>query len=106
MKAGNLDRTISIDAYTAGAPDDYGVSQPAWAPFATIRAQLVTMSTEEFLRASGEASEATIVFRTRFLPGITNAHRLTFEGRQFDIKEVKEIGRRDALELRCQERQA
>ncbi|WAJ30952.1 phage head closure protein [Antarcticirhabdus aurantiaca] len=104
MRAGSLDRSIQIDAYSPGAPDEYGVSQPGWSPFLTIRAQLVTMSTEEFLRASGEASESVLVFRTRYLAGVTNAHRLTFESRQFDIKEVKEIGRRAGLELRCEER--
>ena len=106
MRAGSLDRTITLDAYKAGAPDDYGVSQPGWAHFATIRAQLVTMSTEEFLRASGETSDASIVLRIRYLPGVTNSHRVTFEGRQYDVLELKEIGRRDALELRCRERRA
>ena len=106
MRAGLLTRTVTLDAYSAGEPDDYGNSTPTWTPFATIRAQLVTMSTEEFLRASGEASEASLVFRVRYLPGVTNAHRLTFEGRQFDVKEVIAIGFRETLELRCMERQA
>lgn len=106
MRAGRLDRTITLDAQTAGAPDDYGVSQPSWERFATVRAELVTMSTEEFLRASGETSEASLVFRIRYLPGVTNAHRLTFEGRQFDVREVSELGRRQTLELRCVERRA
>ncbi|SKA26334.1 phage head closure protein [Consotaella salsifontis] len=103
MRAGKLDRIITIDAYTAGEPDEYGNSVPGWNGFATLRAQLVSMSTDEYLRAYGEISESVIVFRTRFLDGVTTTHRVGYEGRHFNIKEVKEIGRRKGLELRCEE---
>lgn len=103
MRAGNLNRTVTIDAYSDGVPDEYGNSTPGWTPFATLRAQLVQMSTEEYLRAYGEVSETVLIFRTRYHEGITTAHRVGFEGRQFNIRETKEIGRRKGLELRCEE---
>lgn len=103
MRAGNLDRTITLDAYTAGEPDDYGNSTEGWAAFATMRAQLVTMSTEEFLRAYGEGSQTATIFRTRFLNGVTTDQRVNYQGRQLNIREVKEIGRRKGLELRCED---
>jgi SPP1 family predicted phage head-tail adaptor len=103
MRAGSLDRSVRIDAYTAGEPDEYGGSTSAWTPFATLRAQLVSMTTEEYLRAYGEGSEAVLVFRTRYHPGITTAHRVTYDGRTLDIKDIKELGRRKGLELRCED---
>lgn len=103
MRAGSLDRTITIQHATTIGPDDYGTVTEGWADAGTFRAAIITQSTEEFLRASGEASEAVIVFRTRFLSGITNASRIVFEGRSYDVKETKEIGRREGLELRCEE---
>lgn len=106
MRAGNLDRTITLDAFAPGPPDDYGSGSPVWSAFKTVRAQLVTMSTEEYLRAYGETAETAIVFRIRFTEGVTTEHRVGYDGRNFNIREVKEIGRRKGLELRCEELRA
>ncbi|WP_102960215.1 phage head closure protein [Mangrovicella endophytica] len=103
MRAGKLDRLITIDAYGPGVPDGGGGSIPSWTPIATLRAQIITLSTEEFLRSYGESSETAIVFRTRFVEGIQTSSRVTYDGRRFNIKEVKELGRRQGLELRCEE---
>lgn len=101
MRAGKLDREISIETYTAGAPDDYGTVTEGWAPLATVRAQIIQSSTEEFIQAYGASDETVIIFRTRWLDGVTNASRITYEGQVFNIKEVKEIGRRKGLDLRA-----
>ena len=101
MRAGKLDRTIRIDTYSAGVPDDYGTVTETWTALATLRAQLVQASTEEFIRAYGASDETVIIFRTRWLAGVTNADRVHYEGEFFNIKEVKEIGRRKGLELRA-----
>jgi head-tail adaptor len=45
-----------------------------------------------------------VIFRIRYLAGVTTAHRIVFGDIRFDIVEVKELGRRKALELRCVER--
>lgn len=42
-----------------------------------------------------------IIFRIRWLDGITNADRIVYGGVNHNLKEVKEIGRRKGLELRC-----
>lgn len=101
MRAGKLDRTIRIDRYDAGAVNEYGTPTPAFTPLATLRAQVVQASTEEFIRAFGASDESVIVFRTRWLADVTNADRIHYEGEFFNIKEVKEIGRRKGLELRA-----
>lgn len=101
MRAGKLDRTIRIDRYGAGEPDDYGNVPEVWTPLATLRAQLVQASTEEFIRNYGAADETVIIFRTRWLAGVTTSDRIEHEGEFFNIKETKEIGRRKGLELRA-----
>jgi SPP1 family predicted phage head-tail adaptor len=101
MRAGKLDRIIRIDRYDAGAVDDYGTPAPAFTPLATLRAQVVQSSTEEFIRAYGASDETVIIFRTRWLADVTNADRISYEGGYFNLKEVKEIGRRKGLELRA-----
>jgi SPP1 family predicted phage head-tail adaptor len=100
MRAGNLDRTIVIQAYSSTI-DEYGTPVEAWTDLATMRAQIVQASTDEFVRNYGEGAESVIVFRTRWLDGVTAEHRVTYEDAGFNIKEVKEIGRRRGLELRC-----
>lgn len=102
MRAGNLDREIKIQTYSATGVDDYGAPLEAWADLATLRAQIVQASTEEFIRGYGEASETTIIFRTHYLEGVTTIHRVEYESEHFNILEVKEFGRRKGLELRCQ----
>ena len=103
MRAGKLDRTIRIDTFAAGTPDDYGVSAPGWTTLATIRAQILQSSTEEYLRGYGEGAATVVIFRARWLDGVTVEHRVTYDGTTYNIREVKEIGRRVGLELRCEE---
>lgn len=101
MRAGKLDRVLDIEAVTI-TQDEYGSPVETWAPFvAGLRAQIVQASTEEYFRASGEGATSTIVFRTRFVAGVTNTHRIIHDERQFDIEEVKEIGRGAGLEIRA-----
>lgn len=101
MRAGNLDREISIETYSSSGQDEYGTPQETWTPLGTVRAQIVQSSTDEYFRASGEGATVTTVFRTRYIAGVTNQSRILFEGRTFDIEEVKELGRRRGLELRA-----
>lgn len=100
MRAGKLDRTIAIQrkAETVSAT---GATRAAWTNLATVRAEIVAQSTTEFLTGFGEAENGTIVFRVRYLAGITTADRIVFDGSAHDIKEIVEIGRRRGLELRA-----
>ncbi|WAJ26276.1 phage head closure protein [Antarcticirhabdus aurantiaca] len=100
MRAGKLDKTITIER-SAASVDEYGTPSEGWSPVATVRAQVIQATTEEFMRSFGQASEAAAVFRIRHLDGITPGDRVTYQGRPFDIKEVKELGRRAGIDLRC-----
>ncbi|MGE0853648.1 MAG: phage head closure protein [Hyphomicrobiaceae bacterium] len=99
MRSGKLDRTITIQAFTADV-DDYGTPAPTWSDVATVRAELIQASTVEFIRAFGASDENIVIFRIRWLAGVTTSHRVVYDGQGFNIKELKEIGRRKVLELR------
>lgn len=99
MRAGRLDRTIILQRF-ASAPDDFGTPIETWSDVAMLRAEIVQASTGEFIRG-GVVEETVVVFRTRWLAGVTNADRILYEGAAFDVKETKEIGRRRGLEVRC-----
>lgn len=100
MRAGRLDKTITIERPSTGI-DVYGTPTIGWETVATMRAQIVGIATEEFVRGQGNSTETVITFRMRWLDDVTPANRITYDGMAFDIKETKEIGRRRGLDIRC-----
>lgn len=102
MRAGKLDKTIKVQAFTETV-NEYGGVTETWTDFATVRAQVVQAGTEEFLRSYGEADTTAIIFRIRWLDGVTTDHCIVYDGKNLNIRELKEIGRRKGLELRCEQ---
>ncbi|MBK3745817.1 phage head closure protein [Paraburkholderia aspalathi] len=100
MRAGKLDRTITIERLTETVKPSGSVVK-AWVALATVRAEVVQQSATDFLTGYGEAENGTIIFRVRFYPGITTADSIIYNGLRHDLKEIKEIGRRRGLELRA-----
>lgn len=100
MRAGKLDRTITIERKTETVSDS-GAVVTAWTNIATVRAEIVQQSASEFLTGFGEAENGTVIFRVRYLAGITTADRIIYAGIAHDLKEIVEIGRRRGLELRA-----
>jgi SPP1 family predicted phage head-tail adaptor len=94
-----MDRTIVIER-SATTIDPAGTPVETWSVVATLRAQIIKASTEEFIRGAGAADETAVVFRTHWLDGVTNADRVIYQGVIHNLKETREIGRRQALELR------
>lgn len=102
MRAGKLDRSITIQKFTSTV-NDYGSPVESWTDVATLRAQVLQSSTEEFLRGYGEAETTAIILRIRWRDGIIPDNRVVYDGRNLNIREIKEIGRRKGLDLRCEE---
>lgn len=101
MRAGRLDRTITIERATETISPSRSVSA-VWTAIASPRAEVLQASTNEFLAGMGEGERTSIVFRIRFLAGITTEDRVTYSGAAYNIREIREIGRRRGLELRCE----
>ena len=100
MRAGSLDRVITIQRFSS-AIDDFGTPVQTWTDVATVRAQLIQSSTQEYIRG-GAVDQTVAVFRMWWLDGVTTADRVVSDGQNFNIKETKELGRRNGLELRCE----
>lgn len=100
IRAGKLDRKITVEAETETI-SPAGTVTVEWQIVATLRAEVLQAGTAEALAAFGEEATATIGFRVRYFPGLTTAHRVTYDGRAFNIRDVKEIGRRRGLEIIC-----
>jgi SPP1 family predicted phage head-tail adaptor len=100
MRAGKLDKKITIQRLTT-VVDEYGTQTEAWSEVTTCRAQLIQSSTEEFLKSAGTDDETAAIFRTRWIDGLLTSDRLVYASRAYDIKEIKELGRREGLDIRC-----
>ena len=100
MKAGRLTEEIRIERSTSTI-NEYGTPSTTWAKLAVLRAEKVEQTTTEYIRNFGASDEEVVIFRTRFLDGITNADRLIWKGDAFNIQSVATIGRRTGVELRC-----
>lgn len=105
MRAGKLDRAITIERMATTIADHGGVTH-GWTVVLTTRAQIVKSNTEEFIRAYGADEETVTVFRTRWLANVKLSDRIISGGSIFDIKDLKEIGRRRGTEIRCVARPA
>jgi len=100
MRAGKLDNTIQI-VRREWVDDGRGNVTEQEVAVATLRAQIIQASTEEFIRAWGASDETVIIFRTRWLECVTPSDKVRFDGSDLNLKEVKPVGRRRGLELRC-----
>lgn len=98
IRAGKLDRQITFERETETVAASGAVSK-AWAPVATVRAELVQRGADEYLAGFGEAENGSAAFRIRYLAGITTADRVTCDGVAYDIDEIAELGRKRGLEL-------
>lgn len=100
MKAGRLTEEIHIERFTSSV-DEYGTPTQSWARMATLRAERVEQTTTEYIRNFGASDEDLVIFRARFLDGVTNADRVIWQGEAFNIRQIVPMGRRKGVELRC-----
>ena len=99
LNIGRMNRRIIIERETEAVSPSGDVSK-VWALVATAWAEMVQQSASEFFTGYGEAETGTVIFRIRYRPEITTADRVTYAGTTYNLKEIKEIGWRDGLELR------
>jgi SPP1 family predicted phage head-tail adaptor len=101
IRAGKLDRTITIENAVT-VLDDAGTPVQEWTPAVVLRAELLNEVTDEQERQLGPVSDRMIAFRTRYVRGISVADRIEYEGEYYNLKSIKEIGRRRGLELKAE----
>ncbi|CAD7026548.1 head-tail adaptor protein [Pseudorhizobium endolithicum] len=99
LNIGKLDRRITIERETETVKPSGSVVK-VWTPVATVWSEVLQQSASEFFTGFGEAETGTMIFRVRYLPGIKTADRVAYDGQHYGLKEIKTLGRRDALELR------
>lgn len=98
MRAGDLDRRIVLERRVE-QQDASGQPIITWTPIATVWAQVQQQSGREFMSGAIPVSERRVVFRMRHRTDVTVLDRVAYDGDEFDLNEVRELGRREGLEL-------
>jgi len=100
MRAGRMKHLIEIQAVETEI-DEYGTPVETWATVASLRAELVEQTAEEFVKAQGATGTVALIFRTRHLAGVDLVHRVLHRGEALNIRQVTPIDGERGLEIRC-----
>lgn len=102
MRAGALDRRIELVRYVSGGTDEYGQPVNTRTVMATVWASVKQQAGREFLTDGNiPLAEERTVFTIRHRPDVLVTDILVWEGREFDAKFVRELGRRRGLEIQA-----
>lgn len=100
MRAGDMDRRITILRYELGGDDGYGNQYPIYVPTEVVWAEVKQESGREFFAAATIQSDRKVVFKLRWIdPEVRVYDRVLYGEREHDIHEVRELGRKEGLEL-------
>jgi SPP1 family predicted phage head-tail adaptor len=106
MQAGAMDRRVRLERATT---TDTGLETAvaSWSTLATVWAEKLEISDGERSRQVGAEASATTRFRVRYSATVASLNakdRAVCEGRTYDIVGVKELGRREGLEITAMRR--
>lgn len=97
-------RRLTIQALSV-VQDAAGQPIETWSETVTVWAKLVTQRGEERFTAQQVMGKAITTFRIRFRDGLdVKTNRVWYEGQAYDIHAIRELGRREAIELDCSAR--
>lgn len=92
MFIGKLDRRIIIQQNTP-TQDTYGEPIASWSTFSTVWAEKLKPQVAEKYVADQFSGTEKIVWRIRYLSGVNNLMRVSYDGKIYDIHGVYEEGR-------------
>ena len=102
MKAGKLDRRVTIQRQGADVDDGYTTVPGALADYATRWASWKPANGREVFENQGREAKAGGTFWMRFdsvTEGIVATDKVLFSGRLWDIVSINELNRREGVEL-------
>lgn len=101
MEAGKLDRRVLLQR-RGGATNAFGEEAETWLNLGSVWASRRDVSDAERMAAAELGGAVTTRFRVRFsalTSSIGPKDRLRSEGRLYEVTGVKEIGRRELVEI-------
>lgn len=100
--AGAFDRRIEIQRATEFRDGGTNAVVTTWSThLASVPASVKQTPGREFLEGNQIVAERRAVFTIRFAD-IRVTDRVVFDGRDFNVSDIRELGRRRFLELQCE----
>ena len=100
MRAGRMDRRITIEVNTPGT-NEFNEPVESWATLAVVWADYRPQRGDEWYQSEREVETEVARFFIRFRSDVSPLNRHQFDGKVWDIIYAREIGRKDGLELMC-----
>jgi SPP1 family predicted phage head-tail adaptor len=103
MRAGQFDRRITIQRQSI-TQSDSGEEIVTWVDVATVWARKIENRGEERFASQQFIGHAVKTFQIRWstlVAELTIEHRIVFDGRTFDITDIRELARREGIEFDC-----
>ena len=103
-RIGRLDRRITLRTYTE-SQNAFGEVRTNYEDLATVWAKIEYKAASEQFHAHRETAKSTIFFTIRYRSDFFDKkNQIVFESRTYDIEAVREMGRRQYLEIEATER--
>lgn len=102
MRIGRLDRRVTLLA-PATVRDSFGAAPEAFEEFGAAWAQVIYDRGGELSRDNDAQRQAqsVVTFRIRWIEGLRRDMRVRFDGADYDVTDVMEIGRKRGADLRA-----
>lgn len=88
MRAGRLNRTISILSPASTAQDATGQPVVTWSTFAAVPASVMPITGREYFAAQQEVGRVDTRISIRYLSGVDVQMRVLYDSLQYDIEAV------------------
>lgn len=95
-----MDRLVALQARVDTVAAN-GERTGAWQTYASVWADVREVTGREIIASGTEQAQKQVIFFLRYSSAITEQHRVSYSGDDYDIENIREIGRREGLELRC-----
>jgi SPP1 family predicted phage head-tail adaptor len=106
MRAGQFDRVIQIWRLTEiGRDPIFNTPVLEWNSVHTIRARATFLRAAERIGAGQEFAVKELRFTTRYFDDLQATDVIRFDGQNYDVEGIAEIGRREGLEISATWRQ-
>ena len=97
MRAGEMDREITIEQDTGTTSDAVGEPIANWTEFAKPRAKVSPTAGREGFDAGQYQATADTEFRIYWLAGVSVKMRIVYDDARYNILDIRELGRREGL---------
>jgi SPP1 family predicted phage head-tail adaptor len=96
---GKLDRKITIQAMTRSQGTAYGEPLETYTTWLQPWAEVRPLTMREITEAKQTSTESLLHFQINWVSGMRMTHRILYEGLQYEIKSILDVGRRDRLNI-------